>query len=119
MISSVVESISFTVPLDPWLSLKALSAYSGLPVRALRAHLTDPTHPLPHFRMKEPHVIHEKGRLRTVTGKILIRKSEFDVWMQHFRHVAGQNVDAIVESLLREYVDGAKVGSQSTFSQGG
>jgi hypothetical protein len=119
MISSVVESVSVTVPLDPWMGLKAMSVYSGLPIRALRAHLTDPTHPLPHFRMKEPHVIHEKGRLRTVTGKILIRKSEFDLWMQHFRHVAEKNVDAIVDSLLRECVERVKVGSQSTRRQGG
>ena len=119
MLDSVVESVAVTIPLDPYLDLKALSAYSGLPVRALRAHLTDPTHPLLHFRMKEPHVIHEKGRLRTVTGKILVRKSEFDVWMQQFRYVAGQNVDAIVASLLRECVEDVKVGSQSTRRQGG
>ena len=56
------------------LELEALSQYSGLSVRSLRANLADPHHPLPHYRMKEPHVtVTKAGKRQTVTGKILVR----------------------------------------------
>lgn len=42
----VVEGVAVTLPLDPYLSLKALASYSGLSVRKLREALTDPSHPL-------------------------------------------------------------------------
>ncbi len=47
----VIEAVSIQQDLDPWLSLEALSQYSGLSVRSLRAYLVDPQHPLPHYRM--------------------------------------------------------------------
>ncbi len=88
--------------LDPWLSLEALSHYSGLSVRSLRAYLTDTTRPLPHYRMKEPHVVPTKaGKHRTVTGKILIRKSAFDAWMQHFAHTPA--LDRLVDEVVEEF----------------
>lgn len=43
----IVDGATVTIPLDPYLSLKALSRYSALSVRALRGYLTDPTHPCP------------------------------------------------------------------------
>ena len=64
------ERVIVSTTLDPFLSLKALAAYSGLGVRTLRAYLSDITHPLPCYR---------------VGGKILIRRSEFDGWISKYR----------------------------------
>jgi hypothetical protein len=80
-----VEQIIVSVPLDPYLSLKALATYSGLSVRKLRNCLRHPSHPLPHYR---------------VDGKILIRRSEFDVWIAAYRRVGDTEVDQIVDDVL-------------------
>jgi Helix-turn-helix domain len=80
-----VEQIIVSVPLDPYLSLKALATYSGLSVRKLRNCLRHPSHPLPHYR---------------VDGKILIRPSEFDVWIAAYRRVGDPEVDQIVDDVL-------------------
>jgi len=80
-----VEQIIVSVPLDPYLSLKALATYSGLSVRKLRNCLRHPRHPLPHYR---------------VDGKILIRRSEFDVWIAAYRRVGDPDVDQIVDDVL-------------------
>ena len=77
-------------PKDGYMSLRALAAnYSGLSVRTLRAYLSHPTRPLPHFR---------------VGGKILVRRSEFDAWVAQFRvsrSVVGipTMVDEVVQGL--------------------
>jgi hypothetical protein len=83
------------------MGLEALSQYSGLSVRSLRAYLSDPGRPLPHYRMKEPHVIPTRGgKPRTVTGKILVRRSDFDRWMEAFRHTPA--LDRIVNDVVSE-----------------
>ena len=101
----MVEAVTIQSDVDPWLGLEALNEYSGLSVRSLRAYLTDPYHPLPHYRMKEPHVIARKPRqdgkgpkTLTVTGKILVRRSDFDAWMQTFRHTS--DLDRLVEEVV-------------------
>ncbi len=97
----VVEAVHVTTDLDPWFSLEALSRYSGLSVRSLRAYLTDPHGPLPHYRMKDPHVtITKAGRRQTVTGKILVRRSDFDRWMQAYRHTP--DLDRLVDEVVAE-----------------
>ena len=97
----VVEEIRLCQELDPWLSLEALSRYSGLSVRTLRAYLTHPYHPLPHYRLVEPHpVVDKHGKRRTVSGKILVRRSEFDRWMEGFRYTP--DVDKIVNEVMEE-----------------
>jgi len=104
----IIEAVTMQTELDPWLSLEALGAYSGLSVRSLRAYLADPHRPLPHYRMKEPHVIKEKKsrkegekpRQRTVSGKILVRRSDFDRWMEGFRYTA--DLDKIVNELVAD-----------------
>ena len=53
-----------------YLSLRALSVYAGLSVRTLRPYLTDPSRPLPHYR---------------IGGKILVRKADYDAWASAFR----------------------------------
>jgi helix-turn-helix protein len=80
-----VEQIIVSVPLDPYLSLKALAAYSGLSVRKLRDQLRHPSRPLPHYR---------------VDGKILVRRSEFDAWIAAYRRVGESDVDRIVDEVL-------------------
>ena len=97
----IIEAVSVNLDLDPFLSLGALSKYAGLSVRSLRAYLFDPAHPLPCYRMKEPHVIPTKtGRPRTVTGKILVRHSDFDTWMQRFKYTP--DLDKIVDEVVAE-----------------
>ena len=97
----IIEAVTIQTDLDPWLSLDALSRYSGLSIRSLRAYLTDPQRPLPHYRMKEPYVIDTKvGKRRTVTGKILVRRSDFDRWMEAFRHTP--DLDRLVDEVVRD-----------------
>jgi hypothetical protein len=98
----ILEAITLETPLDPWLSLEALSQYSGLSVRSLRSHLADPHNPLPCYRMREPHVIPTRtGRRRTVSGKILVRRSEFDAWMQRFKYTP--DLDRLVDEVVAEF----------------
>jgi Helix-turn-helix domain len=80
-----IEQLLINVPLDPYLSLKALATYSGLSVRKLRDCLTHSSHPLPHYR---------------VDGKILVRRSEFDTWIAAYRRVGDTDVDQIVDDIL-------------------
>ncbi len=47
----LAEQVVISIPLDPFLSLRALASYSGLSVRKLREYLTDPAHPLPCYRV--------------------------------------------------------------------
>ena len=71
---------------DAYLPLKALAAYSGLSVRTLRVHLLDPIRPMPHYRVR---------------GKILIRRREFDGWVQQFRVTSvPTGIDAIVNDVV-------------------
>src|SRR5258706_9558155 len=83
----VAERVIVSTTLDPFLSLKALAAYSGLGVRTLRAYLTDITHPLPCYR---------------VGGKILVRRSEFDTWIARHRQVGCGDVDRLVADTLKD-----------------
>jgi hypothetical protein len=84
----LAERVILSTELDPFLSLKALAAYSGLSVRTLRDHLGDPAHPLPCYR---------------VGGKVLVRRSDYDAWaLRHRRVGAGPDVDRLVAEVLRE-----------------
>jgi hypothetical protein len=73
---------------DPYLNLRALSAYSGLGRSTLRAAIASPTDPLPHYRV--------------APGKILVRRSEFDVWAARRRRVGAPVEDRIMRRLQRE-----------------
>ncbi len=84
---SAVDNITVRTDLDPYLSLKALSAYAGLSIRTLRMALTDPVHPLPHYRPGG--------------GKVLVRRSEFDKWMIRFRQ-KGPDLDGLVSEIVKE-----------------
>lgn len=83
---NVVENIAIPTDLGPYLSLKDLSAYSGMSKRGLRQALTDPVHPLPHYRPGG--------------GKVLVRRSEFDQWLARFRRDRS-DVDALVSEIAK------------------
>ncbi|MCZ6484420.1 MAG: helix-turn-helix domain-containing protein [Acidobacteria bacterium] len=83
---SRVDNIAIRTDLDPYLSLKALSAYSGMSVRSLRKVLADSAHPLPYYR---------------VGGKTLVRRSEFDSWMARHRR-EGSDLDRLTSKVLEE-----------------
>lgn len=88
----VAKEIVVVTMLDPYLTLKAAHQYMGISVRSLRAALTDPVHPLPCYRPGG------KG------GKVLVRRSELDAWMERFRSVGEVDLDAMVEDVLRDVV---------------
>ena len=81
-----MSTVAGRVEFDPYLPLRDLSRYSGLGVRTLRGYLVHASHPLPHYRM---------------AGKILVKRSEFDRWMQEYRREAPSSVDAIVDDVLK------------------
>jgi hypothetical protein len=81
------ERVVVSTPLDPWLSVKALAAYSGLSVRTLRSLLTTSVHPLPHYR---------------IGGRLLVRVSEYDAWTLRYRQLGDATVDHIVAETMQE-----------------
>jgi hypothetical protein len=82
----LAERVVISIPLDPFLSLRALAAYSGLSVRTLRSHIADVAHPLLHYK---------------VGSKVVVRRSEFDAWMvQHRRRGTGADVGDIVNEMI-------------------
>lgn len=82
----LAERVIVSTQLDPFLSLKALAAYSGLGVRKVRDYLTDPVHPLPCYR---------------IGGKIVVRRSEYDAWAARYRQVGNADLDKVVAETLR------------------
>lgn len=87
----VIDEVSISTQLDPWLSLRAAAAYTDLSIRTLRKRLTDRDHPLPCSRPG---------------GKILLRRSELDRWITKFRQAGNSQssdaLDKIVDSVLRD-----------------
>ena len=70
-------------PADPYLSLRALADYSNLSVRTLRKFIerNPPAQALPCYRLD---------------GKLVVRRSEFDQYMQQYRT---QGPSALVRTL--------------------
>jgi hypothetical protein len=66
---------------DRYFNLVDLAAYSSLSVRRLRGFLRDPMRPLPHFRPGGP------------DGKVLVKRSEFDGWMEKHRQREAAQAD--------------------------
>ena len=71
---------------DQYFDLKKLSDYSCLSVRTLRQYISSSEDPLPCFRLMR---------------KLLVRKSEFDQWMQKRRSSANK-VSRIVDEVMSE-----------------
>jgi hypothetical protein len=84
---AVVEKIALASPADPYLPLKALADYSGMSRRWLRDRLTDPHHPLPCYRLPP-------------SGKVVVRRSEYDTWVAPYRQVGRPDVGRIVDDML-------------------
>ena len=83
----LAERVVVSTMLDPWLSLTALAQYSGLSRKTLLRLIAHEEKPLPHYRL-------------TDTGKIVIRRSEFDAWMEQYRRV-GSRLDELIEQRRR------------------
>jgi len=86
---AVVDQVQLSVALDPWLSLRALGSYCSMCRRTLQALINDPRDPIPSYR---------------VGGRVLVRRSEFDVWMTRRRNtkarVLAQMAAADAQALL-------------------
>jgi excisionase family DNA binding protein len=68
------------------MSLDDLAQYAAIGVRTLRDAIKDTSHPLPH--------------VRTSRKKILVKRSDFDEWLESFRVGAASEVDRIVAEVL-------------------
>ncbi|HWT77861.1 MAG TPA: helix-turn-helix domain-containing protein [Candidatus Methylomirabilis sp.] len=91
----VIEAVSITAELDPYFSLRGLTGYTSLSRRTLQDLVNDPRDPLPSYR---------------IGGKILVRKSDFDLWMTRRRnrkpleaaHLAAADAQALLASRARK-----------------
>jgi Helix-turn-helix domain len=71
---------------DRYLDLHQLALYSSLSVRTLRDYLSAPHDPIPSY---------------CVRRKILVRRSEFDRWLEKYR-VDATRVSRLVDDILCE-----------------
>lgn len=76
-------------PKDFYLDLKRLSDRTCMSVGSLRGHIKDLNNPLPCFR---------------IGGKIYVRWSEFVKWTEHFRVKKHEDLNRIVDSVVRKLV---------------
>ena len=68
---------------DQYFDLRGLNAYSSLGISTIRDHINKGA--LPCFK---------------VGGKILVRRSEFDKWIDNFRVRKNQELEKIVDDVL-------------------
>ena len=68
---------------DRYFDLKSLCEYSSISVPALRDHIR--SEGLPYFKVK---------------GKILVKQSEFDEWLESFRVDANSQLREVVDSVI-------------------
>ena len=87
---------------DRFFDLKGLSLYSSMGVSSLRHHIQE--NGLPHYTVKG-----EKGQ----TSKILVKRSEFELWMKHMWR-SDVDIERIADEVLAELKTGKKSDSQST-----
>ena len=74
---------------DGYFDLKGLSAYSSLGISTLRFHIKE--NGLPVYTLRT-----ERGR----TGKILVRRSEFDIWMSNRWKMKNVDVEAVADEII-------------------
>ena len=79
---------------DEYFDLRGLSAYTSLSVSTLRGHIK--ADGLPCYLLR---------------GKILIRRTDFDVWISRFRVNRSQNLNKLANEMI------AEIGSTSRRSQ--
>lgn len=81
----LADRVVVSAPLDPFLSLTALVAYSGLSRRTLQSRVNDlPDRALPSYR---------------IGGKILVRRSDYDQWAARFRTVGRPSLVRVAREL--------------------
>lgn len=80
---------------DQYFDLRGLAAYSSLAVGTLRSYIT--TGQLSCFKLK---------------GKILVKRSEFDTWLEGYRLNKKQDLNNIVNEVV-ESLKGTKSDNQS------
>jgi len=68
---------------DQYFDLKGLSLYSALAVPTLRDYIREGA--LPYFKLK---------------GKVLVRKSEFDTWLEKFRVDRKKDLNTIANEIV-------------------
>lgn len=73
---------------DQYFDLKGLSVYSSLGVSSLRTHIKE--NGLPCYPVKN-----DQGKVT----KILVKRSEFDLWMDRWKQDIRDIVDEVMESL--------------------
>ena len=69
---------------DQYFDIKGLCAYASLGESTLRHHIRD--NDLPHYKLQ---------------GKILIRRSEFDQWIERYRR-GGEDIAGMVNDLIQD-----------------
>ncbi len=84
---AVLDGVRTVIDLDPYLSLKALSGYSGLSRRTLQTYLHASHDPLPHLH---------------VGAKILVQRSTYDRWATRFQCRRAADLDQLVTQTLRD-----------------
>jgi len=81
----LAERVAVSIPLDPYMSLKAASGYMGLSLKTLRRAVNDtPDRALPCYR---------------VGAAILVRRSEADGWLAQRRTVGRPSLVAALREL--------------------
>ena len=75
---------------DEYLDLKGLSTYCKMGVSTLRYHIRE--NDLPWFRIP--------GK-KDKTGKVLIKRSEFDGWIERFRANDYLDPDTLADDVIR------------------
>ena len=85
------------LPQDRYLDVRLASRYTRLSVRTLRYWMADTERPLPHFR---------------VGGKILLRRSEIDAWLEGARATNHQDLEQLIDGVIREIAN-KELGGQS------
>ena len=70
---------------DEYFDFQGLSAYSKLGVSTLRGYINKMG--LPGFKMN---------------GKILVKRSEFDTWMERFRMNKERNLDSLADDVIKD-----------------
>ena len=70
---------------DQFFNLKGLSAYSAISVGSLRDYLKSGR--LPCFKLR---------------GKILIKRSEFDAWLEAYRFNKKLELDSLIDDVLAD-----------------
>jgi len=76
--------------MDCWLDLRRLRDYAAVSNRTLRAWIHSPVDPLPAVR---------------VGTKILVRRSEFDAWME-FHRIKPVDLGGMVEEIVEAVAGG-------------